>query len=403
MKKVQKSTWIKILSAAGIIIIGFLVMSALGSTEKESNKREVPPEVRLVETESVNFGDMFLEIEGNGVVQSKRSLNYVSEASGVVLFAKNDLKDGTYVVEGEKILQVDSREVENNLYTLRSEFMNSLAAVLPEIKIENTEAYDKWYQYFLTLDIHKTTPKLPEIKSSQEKIKLSGRNIFSKYYAVKNQEILLSKYLVTAPFSGYLKSQGIIKGSFVNRGQQMFTLNDAKNVEVTVPLLVDEINLIDFSSDPTVDVYSDKGKDVLKGKIFRKETSLDRNSQTLNVYVSYINNRLNPYFLPGNYVMLKIHGKKLNDVAKIPRYVVDNEDYVYTLEDGKLARRKVEVVAFQGDVAVIKNTLPDNIQIVTTILQKPLIGMRIKSANESLELKEETPESDTQTQVSKNN
>ncbi len=403
MKKVQKSTWIKILSAAGIIIIGFLVMSALGSTEKESNKREVPPEVRLVETESVNFGDMFLEIEGNGVVQSKRSLNYVSEASGVVLFAKNDLKDGTYVVEGEKILQVDSREVENNLYTLRSEFMNSLAAVLPEIKIENTEAYDKWYQYFLTLDIHKTTSKLPEIKSSQEKIKLSGRNIFSKYYAVKNQEILLSKYLVTAPFSGYLKSQGIIKGSFVNRGQQMFTLNDAKNVEVTVPLLVDEINLIDFSSDPTVDVYSDKGKDVLKGKIFRKETSLDRNSQTLNVYVSYINNRLNPYFLPGNYVMLKIHGKKLNDVAKIPRYVVDNEDYVYTLEDGKLARRKVEVVAFQGDVAVIKNTLPDDIQIVTTILQKPLIGMRIKSANESLELKEETPESDTQTQVSKNN
>ncbi|MCG6960693.1 hypothetical protein LJE82_12460, partial [bacterium BMS3Abin03] len=152
MKKVEKSTWVKILSTVGIIITGFLVMSALGSTEKESNKREVPPEVRLVETESVNFGNMFLEIEGNGVVQSKRSLNYISEASGVVLFAKNDLKDGTYVDEGEKILQLDSREVENNLYTLRSEFMNSLAAVLPEIKIENTEAYDKWYQYFLTLD-----------------------------------------------------------------------------------------------------------------------------------------------------------------------------------------------------------------------------------------------------------
>ena len=82
---------------------------------------------------------------------------------------------------------------------------------------------------------------------------------------------------------------------------------------------------------------------------------------------------------------------------------MDNEDYVFTLEDGKLAKRKVEVVAFQGDVAVIKNTLPDDIQIVTTILQKPLIGMQIKSANESLELKEETPESNTKTQVSQNN
>ncbi len=51
-------------------------MSSLGSTEKHSKHREVPPEVRLVETESVNFGDIVLEIEGNGVVQSQRTLNF---------------------------------------------------------------------------------------------------------------------------------------------------------------------------------------------------------------------------------------------------------------------------------------------------------------------------------------
>jgi len=403
MRNIKKSAWIKIVSTLGIIIVGFLVMSALGSTEKQSNKRDVPPEIRLVETETVNFSDLVLEIEGNGVVQSKRDLNYVSEASGVVLFAKNDLKDGTFVGEGEKILQVDSREVENNLYTLRSEFMNSLAAVLPEIKIEDTDSYNKWYQYFLALDIHKNTPVLPEIKSSQEKIKLSGRNIFSKFYAVKNQEILLSKYNINAPFSGYIKSQGIIAGSFVNRGQQIFILSDAKNIEITVPLLIDEINLIDFSNNPTVKIFSEKGNDVLEGKIFRKETSLDRNSQTLNVYVSCSNNQLNPYFLPGNYVMMKIQGKKLKNMARIPRYVVDNESFVYTLEDGKLSRRKVDVVAIQGDVAIIKNTVPEDIQIVTTILQKPLIGMNIKSANESLELIEEKPLGNNDTKVSQNN
>lgn len=403
MKSIKKSTWIKILSTLGIVIIGILVMTALGSTEKHSNKHEVPPEVRLVETETVNFSDLVLEIEGNGVVQSKRELNYVSEASGVVLFAKNDLKDGTYVGEGERILQIDSREVENNLFTLRSEFMNSLAAVLPEIKIEDTDSYNKWYQYFLTLDIHKTISALPEIKSSQEKIKLSGRNIFSKYYAVKNQEILLSKYNITAPFSGFIKSQGIITGSYVNHGQQMFVLVDAKNIEITVPLLIDEINLIDFSINPAVDILSEKGNNVIEGKIFRKETSLNRNSQTLNVYVSCTNNDLNPYFLPGNYVTLKIKGKKLKNMAKIPRYVVDNESYVYTLEDGKLSKRKVDVVAIQGDVAIIKNTVPDNMEIVTTILQKPLIGMNIKSANESLELVEEKPDGNNNTKISQNN
>ena len=82
---------------------------------------------------------------------------------------------------------------------------------------------------------------------------------------------------------------------------------------------------------------------------------------------------------------------KMKNVAKIPRYVVDNENHVYTMEDGKLARRKVDVVTFQGDVAVIKNTVPEDMKIVTTIIQKPLVGMKIKSTNESIELKEEAP------------
>jgi membrane fusion protein (multidrug efflux system) len=405
MRNLSKSSWITIASTAGVLLIGLYVMFSLGSTEKQSKHREVPPEVRLVETESVNFGDIVLEIEGNGIIQSQRKLNFVSEATGVVLLAKNDLKDGTFVGKGETILEVDSREVENTLFTLRSGFMNALAAVLPEIKIENAESYDRWYNYFINLDIHKPTPELPEISNLQEKIKLSGRQIFSKYYAVKNQEILLSKYKIVAPFSGYISSQGIIKGSFVSRNQTLFSLSDAQNVEIAVPLLVEEVNLLDFSKTPSVKIYSDENNEsVLNGKIFRKETNLDRNSQTINVYVTFNNKKLNPYFLPGNYVSLEIRGKKFYDVAQIPRYVLDNEQYVYTMEEGKLARIKVDVITIQGDVAIIKHSVPDDMKIVTTILQKPLIGMGIKSSNESIELIEEVPGIDgEETQLSQAN
>jgi multidrug efflux pump subunit AcrA (membrane-fusion protein) len=395
MSNEKKSKWIVIVSSISIVIAGVFIMSSLGSAEKHSNQREVPPENRLVETETVNFGDIVLEIECNGIIQPQRTLNYFSEATGVVLFAKNDLKDGTFVSEGEQVLEIDSREVENTLFTLRSDFMNSIASVLPEIKIEDKQAYDKWYDYFTALDIHKTTPELPEISISQEKIKLSGRGIFSKYYAVKNQEILVSKYNIAAPFSGYIKSQGIIKASFVSKGQQLFNLSDAKNVEVIVPLLIDEINLINFSVAPTVKIHTDKSdSEILYGKIYRKETLLNKNSQTLNVYVTLTNNSLNPFFLPGNYVSLKISGKKLNNVARIPRYVVDNDSYVFTMEDGKLARQKVDIITIQGDVAIIKNTISDNMKLVTTILQKPLIGMSIQSANETIELKKEVSETD---------
>ncbi len=402
--KFSKSTLIKLGSVVGIIILGVMIMFALGSSEKESNKREVEPEVRLVETQSIFFEDLVLEIEGNGVIESKKTLNVISEATGPVLFAKNDLKDGTFVNAGELILEIDSREVENTLYTMRSEFLNSLALVLPELKIEDPDTYDKWQSYFYSLDIHETIPELPEMSGSQEKIKLSTRSVYSKYYAVKNQEILLSKYRIVAPFAGYIKSNGIVEGSYVSRNSHLFTLSDAIHVEIAIPLLVDEVSLLNFSPPPTVKVFPDNHEgEVIYGKIYRKETLLNRNSQTLNVYVSFTNGRLNSYFLPGNYVKVRIEGMLLKDVAKIPRYVVDNENYVYTVEEGKLARRKIELVTIHGNDAIIKNTGLEEMKIITTILQKPLIGMQVKSTNESIEINEEVSDVDNQSQNSKAN
>ena len=183
----------------------------------------------------------------------------------------------------------------------------------------------------------------------------------------------------------------------------MYTLSDARNVEIAVPLLVEEVNLLNFSSPPVVRVFPDKNEEeIIYGKIYRKETLLNRNSQTLNVYVTFQNSKLNSYFLPGNYVRVRIEGQKLKDVAKIPRYVVDNESHIYTMEDGKLARRKIELVTIQKDVAIIKNTIPEELELVTTILQKPLVGMNIKSVNEPIELKlkEELPETEEETQLS---
>jgi multidrug efflux pump subunit AcrA (membrane-fusion protein) len=400
----NKKNLIRLGSVVGILILGFFIMFVLASTEKHSNKRDVEPEVRLVETQSVYFEDFALEIEGNGVIESKKTLNVISEASGPVLFAKNDLKDGTFVRECDLIIEIDAREVENSLYTMRSEFLNTLAQVLPDIKVEDPKAYEKWYNYFINIDIHQTTPELPDISGSQEKIKLSTRSVFSKFYAVKNQEILLSKYKITAPFTGYIKSNGVVEGSFVSKGSHLFTLSDAVNVEIAVPLLIDEVNLINFSSPPVVKIFPDNHQEeVVYGKIYRKETLLNRNSQTLNVYVSFTNGNLNSFFLPGNYVKVKIEGMMFKNVAKIPRHVLDNEQFVYTMEDGKLARRKVDLVAIQGNDAVIKYAGNDDMNIITTILQKPLIGMPVKSANESIELKEEIPDLNNSEELSKAN
>lgn len=364
-----------------IVTIGFLGMIVLSNSSKEAQKREIQPRIRSVNTEFLIFGDLKLEITGNGVVESKSVLDVISEVSGKVDFAKDNLKDGTFLKKGEVALKIDSREIENNLFSLRSDFVNAVASMLPDLKVESQDMYQKWFEYFSILDIHENVPELPEVSNLQEKIKLSSRQIFTKYYNVRNQEILLSKYLITAPFSGYIKSNGVIENSFVSRGQNLFTIEDVYNLEIAVPLLVDEFNQIEFTKSTKVEITSDNSSKLLSGSLIRKDPVLDRNSQSLNIYVSFSNYKMIPEFLSGNYVNVKVFGKELKNVAAVPRHLVDNENYIYTIQDGKLSREKMNVVEFQKERVIVAEQSEKELEIVTTILQKPLIGMPVKSLN----------------------
>lgn len=377
----RSKTFIKIVSVVVIMLVGFLAMTVLSSTEKHSNKRELEEEVRMVETENIEFTDLTLEISGNGVIESKRTLDVIAEARGKLIYAKNDLKSGTFVKKGELIAEIDPRETENELYSLRSDFMNSVASILPDFKIENEAVYNKWMTYFNKIDIHSEVPNLPEFTTQQEKLKISAKGIMNKYYNVRNKEILLSKHSIYAPFSGYVESNGIIENSYVNVGQQLVTLSDAVNLEIAVPLLAEEVNLININGSPKVKIYSEKSDEFIQGRVIRRETNLQRNSQTMNVYVSLTNGNLNTYYLPGNYVNLAIEGRKFNDVAVVPRGLLDNDNNIFVMEEGRLQKLKVEVITIQNDMAVIRNTIPENTVLVTTILQKPLVGMRIESIN----------------------
>lgn len=386
----KKKVILQISSFAGILLIGILTMTLLGSTEKHSNKNEAPKEVRTVEIAPLDFKDIQLKIEANGVIESQRTLDIVSEASGKIVYAKNNLKSGTFVSKGEMILEIDNREIRNSLISMKSDFLNSVAGLLPELKIEDQAIYTKWKNYFTSLDVEKDIPALPETANTQEQIKVSTRNIFTKYYSVKNQEILLSKHKIVAPFDGYIKSAGLIENSFVSTNQMLFTLIDLNNLEIAVPLLISEYDEINFRNNPSVKIYTgDNSENHLPGIINRTNANLDRNSQSIDAYVTFSNSNKSPGFLPGNYVRVVIEGKTMKNVAMIPRHTIDNESRVFVMEDGKLNSKEVKIAALQNDMAVIENTIDKNTQIVTTILQKPLIGMAIQTA-EDVALKADT-------------
>ena len=111
--------------------------------------------------------------------------------------------------------------------------------------------------------------------------------------------------------------------------------------------------------------------------------------------MSFTNNKLKSDFLPGNYVTAEISGKKMEDVAIIPRHAINNDGDVFVIREGMLAVEDINVLVYQDDIAIVKRSIPEESKLVSTILQKPLVGMKIDSINDPELVEEEVAVTDS--------
>jgi RND family efflux transporter MFP subunit len=356
-------------------------MQILASSKAEANKSEVEAPVRTVETMIPEFRDIPYLVEGNGVVESAGSLQIYSTIPGKVVYSLNNLSSGTSVKKGDILLKIDSRQTGNSLNLARAELIKAVASLVPQFKTSNETLYNKWNLYLNSLNFQAAeTPEIPAVTDAREKLLISTYGIYSTYYNVKNAEIMLEQHTIIAPFDGYISSSGILVDSFVNGGQPLMTLVDAENMKVSVPLTVDDLNKVNSNNSPYVEIRPSIGNGtVLIGKLVSRDMIMESSSQMFNVFIEFTNPDLDPRFAPGNYVDIVIEGKTLFNTAAIPRYAVLDNKFVYTYENKLLSKEDVSIKAIFNDTVYIDNTLPPDTEIITTILQKPLIGMKLSS------------------------
>ncbi len=384
--ELSNKRWFRIASAIFILLIGIASMAMLASTKEESKKKDVTQRVRKVATTELQFSDHTLLIHGNGSIESQHALDLVSLVGGQVTFSKDDLKSGMFVRAGEILLKVDDREAQNYTLQARSGLINSIVSLIPELG-GNAQAktYEKWNQYLESLGMSKT-PDLPEITDSQERIRVSMHNIFNQHAMVKNAEITLERHTIRAPFDGYLASDGAITGSWISPGQIAASVIDPFKLEIAVPLALSELELLSDEETPTAFIYPSEEPDKkLQGILRRQNAHIDKRSQTVTIHVELNNPDLDPAFLPGNYMDVYLQGIQLENVDLLPRDVVAPGPYIYTMEDTLLARYPVEILATEGDSVIIaQGDFSSGEKVITTLLQRPIIGMQIAPLDEVL-------------------
>ena len=355
-----------------LLIVGIFISNLiidLNKSEPTYNNNSLTS----VYIEVVKNGSNKIEIERNGKLQSSNRISIISEVKGIKKKNRNkSFKEGESYNKGETLIEINSDEFNSTVKQSRSELKNLIASVLPDIKIDHAENFNKWKNFFDNLSVEKPISKMPLSVSEKENLFLVGRGIESAYYKVKNLEERLTKYNIKAPFNGILVKGNISEGAYIVPNQVLGEFIDPNNFEVGVNIPVNHVEKIKLNQ--SVSIISAGKKDDFMGKIKRINRKVDEMTQTVKIFIGFNNRNL----FEGKFVEVKIPLGTIPNSQLISRSLLINDKYVFIAnKDDKISKANVQPL-FYNKKNVIVTGLEDGTRLITSNVSGIYEGMKIK-------------------------
>ncbi len=361
-----------ILSVLGV----FLIIGAIyvGSTIAESKKTIRPVAKKVIKTvfvDTVKNGTVRIVIPANGNLTAKRRIELFSEVQGIFRSGSKLFRAGQAYNSGQTLIRIDASEFYASVQSAKSNFYNSITAIMPDLKLDFPDIFDKWQDYIKGFDLNKTTPKLPEITTDKERYFITGRGIITEYYNIKNLEQRLGKYSIRAPFRGILTEALVTEGSLVRNGQKLGEYIDNSVYEMEVALSKTYASLLKVGESVTLNNL-DK-TETYTGKITRVNGSIDATTQTVSAFIEVKNDNLKE----GMYLEAQLDAKEEQNAIEINRSLLLDNDEVFVVRDSVLDIIPVKPV-YLGETKVVVKDIPDGTHLLARPVPGAYAGMQVK-------------------------
>lgn len=378
----KRKKLIIVLVAFVILSIGFASMNLLSGLREDSPKQE--PELRqiVVDAETVALGEVAAGIIAYGRLKSAQPVVINSEVNGTLQSGDVKFRPGQRFIRGQMLIKVDTRQIRLEISTAKSELLKALASVLPDIRVDFPEAYGVWQDYFNRCSFDRPVPPLPEAINNSIKLYLSRFNVYNIYFSIRDLEIMYEKHFMRAPFDGAVVEADMRPGSNVRSGTRIGEIISLEELEIVVPLTVDDVQWID--PDQPVLLTSAELRGEWTGTIKRIGKTIDQQTQTVQVYIR-VDDAEQLY--DGIFLKADIPGRMVASAVRFPRRALYRQKYVYLIEDGVLVFRQVEVVRSETGSVIVSGGLACGDVLVTDVLQgvSPGMPVRVKNADERIQ------------------
>jgi len=234
--------------------------------------------------------------------------------------------------------------------------MTAVAALLPELKFDYPQSYVSWEGYLQDFDINGDTKALPEPLNDRESYFVANKGIARTYYDIKALETRLAKYTIRAPFDGSVTESYIKPGNLVRNGQILGVFLNPDHYDLEATVAINDIKHISVGDQ--VKLSSSNSEINWMGKVSRISDGLDVNSQMVKVFITVSG----PELREGMYLKGDILTTSSLEGVVLPRKLLESNDTVLEVLEGKINRIAVHVESTSGEEAVVTG-LPNGTQI----------------------------------------
>ena len=370
-----------------ILLAGAVAMNRLGDMRKEVPARPVTPKTRVVNVEPIEPATINARVTGRGRLNSARPLVLLSEAEGTLLAGDVPFQQGQGFAEGALLLRVDDRQKRLELSRSKSDFINAMATMMPDIQQQHPKEWKTWDAYFKRLRVDRPVPTMPVATVDRIKRLLARYDVYQLYYTMRNQEIALEKYRIRAPFKGTVVSADMRVGANVRSGTRLGEILSLQQLDLELQLPASDLPWV--NRDGAVTLRSSQFPGQWLGRIDRIGSTVDQATQTVTVYIRLDEGEAPFPLLAGLLFEADLTGIALENAISIDTRNLYGDDMVYLLEDGKLTKRKVTVARREIDRVLVTAGLEPDEQLVTDLLEGVAEGMEAMSVDQFAEQAEQ--------------
>jgi len=380
------------------LLVCLAILGVAGAAVKIIQSTEPTPQrtgasrrtAMLVETTPAERGAFRPVIEVLGTVRAREEISLSPRVSGEIIERSPDFTSGGFLEKGQMILRIDPADYENIVAQRRSALHQAEADLDIEMGRQQVAQLD--YELLgddIDLDDKSLILRQPQLNAAKADVEAARA-------ALAQAELDLERTTIRAPFDAQVISRNANVGSQVARGDDLGQLVavDSYWVVATVPL--SKLRMVEFAreeepgSKARIRIRSAWPAGLYReGEVLRLIGALDPMTRLARVNIAVADPLTRsgdpakqPPLIIDAVAEVTIEGRELNDVIRIDRDYLRENDTVWAKEEGELRIKRVTVAFRDARYAYVSEGLSEGEQIVTSGLSTVVEGAPLRVEGE---------------------